>query len=67
MAAESKGVILQSTSLRQITTEVAGGMDEVAMGTDQIDSTVRKVNEISRKNKSNINVLSSEIAKFKVE
>ena len=67
MAMESKGVITQSGSLKQITNEVAGGMDEMANGADQINTAVNEVNEISIKNKDNIGALMEEIGKFKVE
>ena len=67
MARESKGVITQSASLKQITEEVAGGMDDIATSADQIDKTVRNANDISVRNKINIDTLSEEIAKFKVE
>ncbi|MCL2067265.1 MAG: methyl-accepting chemotaxis protein [Treponema sp.] len=67
MAANSKNVINQSLSLKRITEEVAGGMDEMTIGADQINKAVSTVNEISVKNKRNIDDLSRAIAKFKVE
>ena len=67
MAAESRGVITQSDSLKRITEEVSGGMDEMALGADQINLTVNKVNEICVKNKNNITTLGMKIAKFRVE
>jgi methyl-accepting chemotaxis protein len=67
MAAESREVISQSTSLRRISDEVSGGMDEMALGADQINTAVNRVNEISVENKNNIGALSGAISRFKVE
>ena len=66
MTSDSRNIISQSSSLKQITETVAGGMDEMAIGADQINEAVNKVNEISSANKENIGVLSREIEKFKV-
>jgi methyl-accepting chemotaxis protein len=67
IAAESREVIKGSGALEQITRELNQGMDEMAVGAGQINVTVHRVNEISGVNKSNIDTLSGEIDKFKVE
>jgi methyl-accepting chemotaxis protein len=67
METEGQEVIKQSTNLEQITAEITNGMDEMATGAEQINIAVIRVNEISGENKSNIDSLSGEVAKFKVE
>ncbi|MCL2070466.1 MAG: methyl-accepting chemotaxis protein [Treponema sp.] len=67
IAMDSKDVVAQSSSLKMITHDVSGGMDWIAIGGEQINMAVNKVNEISVKNKNNIDTLSMEISKFKVE
>ena len=67
MTSEGKDVVTQSSGLKQISEEVGGGMDEMALGADQINIAVHRVNEISIKNKNNIDTLKGEISKFKVD
>ena len=67
MAADSEDVISQSASLKRITEEVGGGMDEMAIGADQINLAVNKVNEISVTNKDNIAILKKGIANFRLD
>ncbi|GHV22017.1 methyl-accepting chemotaxis protein [Spirochaetia bacterium] len=66
MKTEGQGVMRQSKDLEMIAAEMAGGMDEMAKGADQINIAVVRVNEISVKNKSNIEGLHTEVSKFKV-
>jgi methyl-accepting chemotaxis protein len=42
-------------------------MNEMASGADQINVVVNRVNDISGQNKANIDVLVSEVSKFKIE
>jgi methyl-accepting chemotaxis protein len=42
-------------------------MNEMASGADQINTAVVRVNAISGTNRENIDVLISEVSKFKVE
>ncbi|MDR0567930.1 MAG: methyl-accepting chemotaxis protein [Spirochaetaceae bacterium] len=63
----SKQVILESRNLEQVTEEIANGMNEMASGAEQINVAVHKVNELSDKNKDNIQVLVQEVLRFKVE
>jgi methyl-accepting chemotaxis protein len=67
MSEESRSVIKDSGNLKRITGEVAESMDEMGSSADQIADAITRVNEISQKNKSNIDALSAEIRKFKVE
>jgi methyl-accepting chemotaxis protein len=63
----SKQVMTESKNLGHVTQELENGMNEMATGADQINVAVNRVNEISVQNKENIDVLVSEVSKFKVE
>jgi len=41
-------------------------MNEMAVGAEQINTAVHRVNEISGKNKENIDILVREVSRFKV-
>ena len=60
-------VINESKNLEMVTQELTGGMNEMASGAEQINVAVNHINEISAKNRENINHLVDEILKFKVE
>jgi methyl-accepting chemotaxis protein len=63
----SRQVIKESQTLEEITMEIANGMNEMAVGANQIDIAVNSVNDISVTNKKQIDVLISEVSRFKVE
>ncbi|MDR0315312.1 MAG: methyl-accepting chemotaxis protein [Treponema sp.] len=63
----SKEVILESKNLEKVTQEITGSMNEMASGTEQINVAVHRVNEISGKNRENIDMLIQEVSRFKVE
>jgi methyl-accepting chemotaxis protein len=63
----SREVIAESKNLEKTTIEISGGMSEMASGADQINIAVQRVNEISGKNREDINVLVKEVSRFKVE
>ncbi|MDR1253067.1 MAG: methyl-accepting chemotaxis protein [Treponema sp.] len=63
----SEQVIHEGKNLELITQEIAGGMNEMAAGADQINTAVNRVNEISGKNKENIDILGTKVSTFKVE
>ena len=63
----SRGIIIEGRNLEMATQEITGGMNEMASGAEQINAAVDRVNGISGQNKSNIDILIAEIAKFKVE
>jgi methyl-accepting chemotaxis protein len=63
----SKEVMQESKNLERVTQEITGGMNEMAAGADQINIAVNRVNEISVKNRENIDLLVKEVSKFRVE
>jgi methyl-accepting chemotaxis protein len=63
----SRQVIQESRNLELVTQEITNGMNEMASGADQINVAVTRVNTISGENKESIDVLVSEVEKFKVE
>ena len=67
MATESKEAINESGNLKHINAAVAASMDEMTSSAEQINSSAVRVKEISQENKQNIEILSGEIRKFKVD
>jgi methyl-accepting chemotaxis protein len=63
----SKEVIQESKNLEKVTQEISGSMNEMASGTEQINVAVNRVNEISGKNRENIDLLVREVSRFKVD
>jgi methyl-accepting chemotaxis protein len=63
----SKEVIQESTNLEKITQEITNGMNEMATGADQINTAITQVKEICIKNQKNIEKLTTEVSKFKVD
>jgi len=63
----SEEVINESKNLERVTEEITGGMNEMATGAEQINIAVNRVNEISAKNRENIDALVMEVSRFKVE
>ena len=63
----STEVIRESKNLENITQEITSGMNEMASGSEQINVAVHAVNDLSNKNRENINLLMKEVGKFKVE
>ena len=63
----SQEVIRESEHLEKITHEITHGMSEMSVGADEINIAVHQVNEISVKNRENIEMLIREVSKFKVE
>jgi methyl-accepting chemotaxis protein len=64
---ESQLALEESRSLDLLTAKISEGMNEMASGTEQIDTAVDRVNTISGETKNNIAILVDEIKKFKVE
>jgi methyl-accepting chemotaxis protein len=62
----SREVIQESRNLDQVTQEITGGINEMTAGVEQINMAVSRVNEISVKNRENINLLVREVSLFKV-
>jgi methyl-accepting chemotaxis protein len=63
----SEQVIHESKNLEAATQEISNGMNAMAGGADQINVAVNRVSTTSGENKESINILVSEISKFKVE
>ncbi|MDR0289637.1 MAG: methyl-accepting chemotaxis protein [Treponema sp.] len=63
----SKEVLKEGGNLEKVTEEITGGMNEMASGADQINIAVNQVNDLSTKNRENIDMLVKEVARFKVE
>jgi methyl-accepting chemotaxis protein len=63
----SRQVIEESKNLEMATQEISKGMNEMAAGAEQINAAVTRVNGISGTNKESIDILVSEVSKFKVE
>jgi methyl-accepting chemotaxis protein len=63
----SRQVIQESRNLETATLEVTNGINDMSVEADQINTAVKRVNEISGQNKENINVLVREVSKFRVE
>jgi len=62
----SQEVIRESKNLGQVTQEISGGISEMAIGAEQINEAVNMVNDISVKNRENIDLLVKEVSLFKV-
>jgi methyl-accepting chemotaxis protein len=63
----SEQVMYEGKNLDLITREIIDGMSEMAVGAEQINVAVNRVNEISGQNKKNIDVLVEKVSRFKVE
>jgi methyl-accepting chemotaxis protein len=63
----SKEVLREGGNLEKATEEITGGMNEMATGADEINVAVNQVNDLSSKNRENIDLLVREVARFKVE
>ena len=67
MLVGSKEVIRESEALEKQTQEISSGINEMAQGADHINIAVHHVNDLSAKNRENINLLQEEVSRFKVE
>jgi methyl-accepting chemotaxis protein len=64
MQERSKEIIEEGKNLEKVTTKIIGGMNDMAYRAGEVNSSVRHVNSISRKNKSNIEILREAISHF---
>jgi len=62
----SHEVTLENRYLELVNEEITAGINEIAAGTDQINTAVTRVNEMSNKNKTNIELLVRGVSMFKV-
>ena len=67
MLEDSREVIQESHNLDKITHEITSGMNEMAAGADHINIAVGRVNELSGRNRENINLLVKGVSRFKVD
>jgi len=67
MLKASNQIIKEGESLELDTKEISAGVNEMASGTEKINITVNQVNDISRNNRKNIDVLVGEVSRFKVD
>jgi len=63
----SQEVMGESRNLEKMTQEITGGVNEMALGAEQINLAVNNVNEMTHKNSDAINDLLKEVSRFKVE
>jgi methyl-accepting chemotaxis protein len=60
-------VIREADNLEKTTQEITGGVNEMASGAEQINTAVNHINDLSNKNRDYIDLLSKEVARFKVD
>ena len=63
----SQEVIQESENLEKATQEITGSMNEMALGVEEINVAVHQINELSGKNRENIELLMKEVSRFKVD
>ncbi len=63
----SKEVIQESKNLERVTQEIAGGINEMAVGAEDINTAVHHVNDLCVQNRESIDTLMEEVSRFKVE
>jgi methyl-accepting chemotaxis protein len=63
----SRKVIEEGKNLEIVTYEITNGVNEIAIGAEQINVAVNRVNELSGENRNNIDLLVEEVSRFKVE
>ena len=63
----AKEIIQEGQNLEKITQEITSGMNEMASGAQEINIAVNTVNDLSSKNRENIDLLVREVSRFKVE
>ncbi|MDR1867176.1 MAG: methyl-accepting chemotaxis protein [Treponema sp.] len=66
MLFKSQEAIETSKHVEAITEEISHGMSEMAIGAEQINIAVHRVNDVSGTNKDDINELVSEVNKFQI-
>jgi methyl-accepting chemotaxis protein len=62
----SREVIHESRNLEMVSQEISGGMNEMAAGAEQINTAVHRVNELTGRNRQNIDRLIREVSRFKI-
>ncbi|MCL2704862.1 MAG: methyl-accepting chemotaxis protein [Spirochaetaceae bacterium] len=60
-------VIRESENLEKATQEITSGINEMATGAEEINKAVNDVNELTIKNREEINALLKEVSRFKID
>jgi len=63
----SREVITESNNLEKVTQEISGSMNEMALGVEEINVAMHQINDLSGKNRENIDTLTKEVSRFKVD
>jgi methyl-accepting chemotaxis protein len=63
----SRKIIEEGKNLETAAYEITNGINEMAIGAEQINIAVNRVNELSGENQNGINVLVEEVSLFKIE
>lgn len=66
MANGTREVLQEMSNIQNITTEIKTGMEEMAIGAKEVNNAMQDLDFVSDKNKDTIDVLESELRKFKV-
>lgn len=66
MQDESNAVNEKMEHLARLTDEIMASMEEMALGMENINNSINSVNDLTRKNSSNIEILGTTVDKFKV-
>jgi methyl-accepting chemotaxis protein len=66
MLAGSKELIQESNNPVKVTHEITAGINEMTVGAEQINTAVNCMNELSGKNRQNIDMVMKEVSQFKV-
>lgn len=67
MLTGSQEIIGTGKGLETVTVDLTGSVNEIAAGMDQLNTTISRVQEMSRENKESIEVLMEEISRFKLQ
>jgi len=62
----SHEAVMESKYLEKVNEEISAKIKEIANGTDQINTAVIRANEITERNRANINILVRGVSMFKV-
>jgi len=66
MLQDSKGVIRESKNLEKTTLEITNGINEMAIGAEQVNKAVSTVNNLTGRTQENISSLVQAVSQFKV-
>ncbi len=67
MLSGSRIVLDEMENLSGMTNEISGSMNEMTIGTTEINSAINEINEISRLNNKSITILLEQVSRFRIE